>query len=171
MESGSVRLVFLLLLCQHGSNAAVISVKAEVEHSVVSRATVQDPDVTMYRITFGLRLTNNGTSVVNIAAAPVIVLSVESRDIDGKWTSLSQNSWYDDGTIKYSSCAPIPPGGVGVIPKGEVNLGLLKKQSSKVGDRPIVRLQVQVLCRGTNGVVTGTPVIVTEPFTLRLSGR
>jgi len=152
--------------------------QAEVERAAATPYHTDDPDVAGFKLRFSVRLTNRSGGALELpksgtgdgATTRVAVLGLEAKRPDGSWSRVFQSSWYDTGSIKYESCASLPPGGSAEFLDLTSGLLLLDKQLAGLGNEPTVRFNLMMFCRQGDGKVV-TKTVTTDGFALRLPAR
>ena len=115
-----------------------------------------------------LRLDNVSNDHINIGPSSIVVYAIQNRDTNGTWENLIQYSSYFDETTTYARCSALPPGKTVSIPNVDVGLTLLKKQLAQLPEEPVMRFQLQTLCKLADDKIVGMPAFMTEPVRLRL---
>jgi len=154
------------------------SIRAEVQHALANPYRTDDPEVAAYTLKFDLRLTSRSAKLVSLPGPEardgettrIVVMGMQSRQPDGRWTYLFQSSWYGTSTTKYESCTSLSPEKTAEIENVESGLTLMKKQLAGLGTEPNVRLNLWFFCRQPNGKVLTTSV-TTDAFVLRLPAQ
>lgn len=152
--------------------------RAEVRGALATPAHADDPEVVIINLDLDLRLTNRSMKAAEVPkrqvngseATAIAVLGVESKQVDGNWTTLVRSSWYDAGTNKYESCRSLSPGEALEFRNVPGEFVLLRRQFAGLANDPTVRLRLMVVCRNSDGKVL-TAEVITDAFRLRLSAQ
>ncbi len=153
-------------------------IRAEVQNARATPYSTDDPEVAAYGLKFDLRLTNRSAKLVSLPDSTtqdgetngITVLSMQSKQPDGTWKYLFQSSLYGTRTTKYEPCTSHSPEKTTEIRNVASRLVLLKKQLTGLADEPIVRLNVMMSCRQSDGKVLST-LVTTDAFSFRLPAQ
>jgi hypothetical protein len=161
--------ILLFAHCSLCISAQAEGLTAEATQVKVERMKTEDAEVSVYRISFVLRVTNAGVTNVSISLAPAFITGIQLRDKDGSWSWLNQSSWYDDGSVRYDPCSPLPPREVAY--STVLNTQLLTSNNKirlSGAKQSMIRFQLETLCRNPDGKALTTHVLRTEPLLLAL---
>lgn len=159
--SCAVRLCLILFASAAPLLGSEQIVRVEIQRATATPYHPEYPDMAGFKLKFDLRLTNRSEKPLNapeVAArgdqtTRIAVLGVQWRQSDGSWTNLVQSTWVDDGRIQYQPCRSVASGGTVEIDDIASGLLLFKTQVVKLGQDPILRFNVTMFCRQSDGTV------------------
>lgn len=161
-------LCFLVALSCGRSGAVDRKLQIVVGDQVARQVPSGDPEVSMFHVNFGLRITNVGDEAVVIGTERALVVAVQHRKADGVWDTLFRSSLYFDANPKFGPCSSLAPGVTTVTRKTQTRIALLKGQVDELGAKPTLRFMMQLFCRRRDGKDYHTGIITTDPFVLRI---
>jgi len=157
------------------------SIEAEVRHPVATLYPSELQDRLVYSVKFDLRLTNRLDKPVSLPLPEKWVDETSGIAMEGIAMKLPFDTWkyiqaglvliqpsvVGDGKHKFEGCISLQPGETREIRGAGDELDVMRNRVAEVGSEPTLRLDLVMLCLGTDLKLVGSRARTNE-FILRL---
>lgn len=172
---GITQLPILVLGClvSHPLPAEITLLKASVTKATASvDDSFDDAEYIHVRLDSKLLVTNTQKNVILIPRTGGQVTQIDERVVDsterGKnWKKLTQTSWFDDGTQRFSDCQKLARGRSTVVDEIKASLFLRKDEYKlRTSNELRIRMHLDLVCRESGTKDSLAVRAITEEFTV-----